>query len=65
MTHLKPNFPNFPFLHCTDSLRFCPKGSKFLPSVRRYYNQSTDWVLTKPESPYPEVLKFDGYDQNI
>ncbi|KAJ5464102.1 hypothetical protein N7475_007237 [Penicillium sp. IBT 31633x] len=50
-----------PFPH---ALRFCSKDSKFLPAVQRYYNQSSDWVPTKPDPPYPAVdVHFDGYDQ--
>ncbi|PYI09966.1 hypothetical protein BO78DRAFT_307039, partial [Aspergillus sclerotiicarbonarius CBS 121057] len=50
-----------PFPH---ALRFCPKGSKFLPAVQKFYNMPPDWVPVKPDPPYPEVgVQFDGYDQ--
>ncbi|KAJ5589247.1 hypothetical protein N7537_011925 [Penicillium hordei] len=50
-----------PFPH---ALRFCSRDSKFLPTVQKFYNQSSDWVPVKPDPPYPEVgVQFDGYDQ--
>jgi hypothetical protein len=44
------------------ALRFCPKGSKFLPAVQKFYDKPADWVPVKPDPPYPDVgIKFDGY----
>lgn len=45
------------------ALQFCPADSKWLPAVRKFYNQPDDWVPEKPPPPYPAVgVPFDGYE---